>query len=46
MSSLQQNWKEGQDRFYLESRRVEQDREGVGGLGEEIAQTIYAHVNK
>jgi hypothetical protein len=36
MSSLQQNWKRGQNRFCLEVRGQEGDR----------AQTLYAHMNK
>jgi hypothetical protein len=45
MSSLQQNWRKGQNRFCLEAR-------GVGGEGggrgqwEEMTQIMYAHVNK
>jgi hypothetical protein len=45
MSSLQQNWRKGQNRFCLEVRR-----EGGKGRGreqrEEMAQIMYAHVNK
>jgi hypothetical protein len=39
MSSLQQNWKKGQNRFCLEVR---------GGRGQrgEMAQMMYAHMNK
>jgi hypothetical protein len=46
MSSLQQNWRKGQNRFCLEVRRVE-GREGRGGeQGRKLAQTMYAHMNK
>jgi hypothetical protein len=43
MSTLQENWRKGQNRFCLEVRRV-----GGRGRGweEEMAQTIYAHMNK
>jgi hypothetical protein len=48
MSSLQQNWRRGQNRFCLEAMGVE----GVGGgkgtertVGER-AQSMYAHMNK
>jgi hypothetical protein len=45
MSSLQQNWRKGQNRFCLEARRVgESGREQ--GIGEEMTQTMYAHRNK
>jgi hypothetical protein len=36
MSSLPQNWRKGQNRFYLEVRR----QRG------EMAQTMYKHMNK
>jgi hypothetical protein len=39
MCSLQQNWRKEQDRFCLEAR-------GQGREGREMAQTMYAHVNK
>jgi hypothetical protein len=45
MSSLQQNWRKGQNTFCLEVR-------GWGGEGGgrrqwgEMAQTMYAHMNK
>jgi hypothetical protein len=45
MSSLQQNWRKGQNRFCLEVRGVG-EREGAGGQGGEMAQTMYTHVNK
>jgi hypothetical protein len=45
MSSLQQNWRRGQNRFCLEARRVGED-EGVGGQGGGMTQTMYAHMNK
>jgi hypothetical protein len=46
MSSLQQNWRRGQNRFCLEVK------EGVGGegrgwgQGRQMAQTMYAQMNK
>jgi hypothetical protein len=43
MSSLQQNWKKGQNRFYLEACGVEGESRGQGV---EMAQTIYVHMNK
>jgi hypothetical protein len=52
MSSLQQNWRRGQNRFCLEVRGWEGEgsdgREGGGvqGEGGEMAQTMYAHMNK
>jgi hypothetical protein len=46
MSSLQQNCRKGQNRFCLEAREMgEGEREG-GRQGGEMAQTMYAHVNK
>jgi hypothetical protein len=42
MSSLQQNWRRGQNRFCLEAREVGEEEEGGG----EVAQTMYAHMNK
>jgi hypothetical protein len=44
MSSLQQNWRRGENRFCLEARGWGlRERVGVGG---EKAQTMYAHMNK
>jgi hypothetical protein len=44
MSSLQQNWRKGQNRLCLEVRAGEGERwQGQEG---EMAQTMYAHVNK
>jgi hypothetical protein len=41
MFSLQQNWKRGKNRFFLEARLwVEKGKGGV------MAQTIYTHMNK
>jgi hypothetical protein len=45
MSTLQQNWRKGQNSFCLE------EREGGGeggdqGQGGEMAQTMYAHMYK
>jgi hypothetical protein len=45
MSSLQQNWRRGQNRFCLKVEGVG----GKGGSGEqegEMTQTMYAHMNK
>jgi hypothetical protein len=38
MSSLQQNWRKGQDRFWEEEG-------GNGRLGGEMTQTMYARMN-
>jgi hypothetical protein len=54
MSSLHQNWRRGQNRFCLEAKgskkgegvEKEREREGEQGQGGEIAQTMYAHINK
>jgi hypothetical protein len=40
---LQQNWRKGQNSFCLELRGGERDGVGNGG---EMAQTMYAHINK
>jgi hypothetical protein len=45
MSSLQQTWRKGQNRFCLETREVEGGKRGGREKGEEIAQTMYAHMN-
>jgi hypothetical protein len=45
MSTLQQNWKKGQNRFCLEQRGVGGEGEG-GRQGGEMIQTMYAHMNK
>jgi hypothetical protein len=45
MSTLQQNWRKGQNRFCLEARRWEGRGRGQGHGGE-MAQTMYAHMNK
>jgi hypothetical protein len=48
MSSLQQNWRRGQNRK-LEARGswvVGGDGEGDGEHEGEMAQTLYAHMNK
>jgi hypothetical protein len=42
MSSLQQNWRKVPNSFYLEVRVV--GRKGKG-QGEEMTQTMYAHMN-
>jgi hypothetical protein len=45
MFTLQQNWRNGQNRFGLEARVVR--RKGRGEeQGGEMAQTMYAHMNK
>jgi hypothetical protein len=41
MSSLQQNWRKGRNRFCLEAKRVGGE-EGGGEQGGELAQTMYA----
>jgi hypothetical protein len=43
MSSLQQNWRRGQNRLCLEARGV---GGGGGGRRGEMAQTMYAYMNK
>jgi hypothetical protein len=45
MSSLQQNWRRGQNKFCLEVRRVAWKGRGWR-QGGEMAQKIYAHMNK
>jgi hypothetical protein len=45
MSSLQQNWRKGQNRFFLEVSGVRGRGKGWGAGGE-IAPTMYAHMNK
>jgi hypothetical protein len=45
MSSLQQDWRKGQNSFCLEVRGMGEEGRG-GGQGREMAQTMYAHVNK
>jgi hypothetical protein len=44
MSSLQHNWRKGQNKFCLEVRGVGGGRRG-GGQGREMTQIMYAHVN-
>jgi hypothetical protein len=44
-STLQQNWRKGQNRFCLEERGGWGER-GGGRQGAEMAQTMYAHVKK
>jgi hypothetical protein len=49
MCSLQQNWRRGQNRFFLEVKWVGRrggSWRGGGEQGEEMAQTMYAHMNK
>jgi hypothetical protein len=45
MSSLQQNWRKGQNRFCLEVRWWEGER-GGREQREEMSQKTYAHMNK
>jgi hypothetical protein len=45
MSSLQQNWRRGQNRLCLEAKRI-RGREGERGWGGEMTQTMYANMNK
>jgi hypothetical protein len=45
MSSLQQNWRRGQNRFCLEARGLG-EQEGGGAQVGEMTQTMYAHKNK
>jgi hypothetical protein len=45
MSSLQQNWRKGQNRFCLEVRGMGGGG-GGGDQGEEMTQTMYALMNK
>jgi hypothetical protein len=45
MSSLQQIWRRGQNRFCLDAREL-RGRGKRQGAGEEMAQTMYAHMNK
>jgi hypothetical protein len=45
MFSLQQNWRSGQNRFFLEVRGVGGDG-GGRRQGGEMAQTMYAYMNK
>jgi hypothetical protein len=33
-------------KFLPGSKGVERERKGVGGKGEEMIQTLYAHINK
>jgi hypothetical protein len=46
MFTLHQYWRKGQNRCCLEVRGVGGKREGVGGQGGEMAQTMYAHMNR
>jgi hypothetical protein len=46
MFSLQQNWRRGQNRFCLEVRGTWGEGKGSGGRWREMAQTMYAHMNK
>jgi hypothetical protein len=46
MFSLQQNWRtRGQNSFCVEERKVQGKRRGGRHRGE-VAQTVYAHMNK
>jgi hypothetical protein len=44
-SSVQQNWRRGQNRICLEEKRVGERRRDRRQEGE-MAQTMYAHMNK
>jgi hypothetical protein len=47
ISTLQQNWRKGQNRFCLEVRGLGGDGGARGGGGlREMAKTMYAHMNK
>jgi hypothetical protein len=47
MSSLQQNWRKGQNKFCVEAQEGEEEMEGEGRRRwGEMTQTMYAHVNK
>jgi hypothetical protein len=45
ISTLQQNWRNGQNRFCLEERGMRGEG-GGGGQGGEMAQTMYVHMIK
>jgi hypothetical protein len=45
MSTLQQNWRKGQNRLCLEVKGWG-ERKRVGKQGREMAQTMYEHMNK
>jgi hypothetical protein len=45
MSTLQQNWRKGQNKFCLEARGLRRRRRGPEAGGE-MDQTMYAHMNK
>jgi hypothetical protein len=42
MSSLQQNWSKGQNKFCLEVRGERRERVGEEGRGEEMTQILHA----
>jgi hypothetical protein len=46
MSTLQQNWRKGQNRFCLEVREMGGGEEGGEGQRKKMTQTMYAHMNK
>jgi hypothetical protein len=46
MSSLQQNWRKGQNRFCLEASGVGRKGRKLEEQRGEMAQTRYAHMNK
>jgi hypothetical protein len=46
MFLLQQNWKRGQNRLYLEARGWGKKGGGRWVRGGEMAQIMYAHMNK
>jgi hypothetical protein len=45
MSSLEQNWKKGKNRFCLKAKGVGERGRGWGERGE-MTQTMYVHMNK
>jgi hypothetical protein len=45
MSSLQQNWRKGQKRFFLKARGLRRRGQGKGAGGRND-QTMNAHMNK
>jgi hypothetical protein len=46
ISTLQQNWRRGQNGFCVEARGLGGREEGGRGHRGEMAQTMYAHMNK
>jgi hypothetical protein len=46
MSTLQQNWRKGQNRFCLERRGMGRRGRGREDTQGKMAQTMYSHMNK